>query len=576
MADSENDDEAGGAEPNDANFRIIPPEGERDDVPEDGNATQPDLFSGAKDPAAGKASHVPDSDTADGPEDEAPVPLGGPGPPDNRLESPSPPEPAEPEAETPPAGDAEPGLRTLRVPQMRTGAAGGDPDRDAAAESEPATADSTFEMRTGERPTRSRQVPTKQIRPDAAVGAEVDGESAGPAPPPSVPSPETPPATTGEEAPLIRVIADGDAGTGAASGSEVPAQGVARRIEADVGPAPGMPQELPEPVDARSGVITKVITGLVFGAVALVFIFLGRGGVATLAVILITWVAAEVFILLYRVATPALRADPGALARRPQSNPAAEGVGSTDIAADETAVPPVHTAEEGLDWGDLLVRSPFLVGVAAVAALGVLAYLYGLEAVGILTAAGSLAVVLWFYRPGERPTVPLAESMALTGIVHVGLLGAFALLILRLENGFAIILVTLILAIVFDVASYAWGTAIGTRRLMPDISPNKTLEGLLGGVATTFVAMAVVVILPGSWYEVPFLHSWPDMAALTAAIVVFGILGDLAESLVKRSFGIKDVASFLPGHGGMFDRFDGVLFVLPAAYAVLTVLGVTE
>jgi phosphatidate cytidylyltransferase len=110
-----------------------------------------------------------------------------------------------------------------------------------------------------------------------------------------------------------------------------------------------------------------------------------------------------------------------------------------------------------------------------------------------------------------------------------------------------------------DVAAYYAGRALGRHKLAPTISPNKTVEGSIAGLAGSILAGTLL----GSWLlqrQISFLA----LASLAAAIA--GQLGDLAESALKRSSGVKDSSSLLPGHGGMLDRLDSLIFAAPVFY----------
>ena len=111
---------------------------------------------------------------------------------------------------------------------------------------------------------------------------------------------------------------------------------------------------------------------------------------------------------------------------------------------------------------------------------------------------------------------------------------------------------------VSDSFAYFAGRAFGSHKLAPAISPNKTIEGFFGGLIGT---IAVVVGL-GWLLAMPL----PQMAALGATIAVLGTLGDLVESMMKRQTCIKDSGAIIPGHGGVWDRFDSVLFTAPLVY----------
>src|SRR5262249_14203202 len=114
-----------------------------------------------------------------------------------------------------------------------------------------------------------------------------------------------------------------------------------------------------------------------------------------------------------------------------------------------------------------------------------------------------------------------------------------------------------------DTAQYYTGRRFGRRLLAPAISPKKTMEGALGG----FLAGAAVLLIVGRWW----LPSppWALRALLGMTLVGLGIAGDLFESMLKRSAGVKDSSSLIPGHGGVLDRIDALLFAAPIYYVVL-------
>ena len=116
-----------------------------------------------------------------------------------------------------------------------------------------------------------------------------------------------------------------------------------------------------------------------------------------------------------------------------------------------------------------------------------------------------------------------------------------------------------------DSGAYAFGVSIGKNKLFPKISPKKSWEGLIGGFFTTaLVAWLISMIFP----EVSLFH-WFVIAFITAVMSVFG---DLVESMFKRSIGTKDSGKFLPGHGGVLDRFDGILFAAPVVFVYLEMM----
>ena len=215
-------------------------------------------------------------------------------------------------------------------------------------------------------------------------------------------------------------------------------------------------------------------------------------------------------------------------------------------------------------------RPATLLGVTATVSLMVAAYTEGETAVPLVLALTVIFSLLW-YLAGvvrARPTVNVAVT--LMGFLWTGFLGSFAALLLRLPDrrGIAFLLGAVIATIAYDVGGLFFGSQMGSRPLVPEISPNKTVEGLLGGMVLSLVlTWAIVGALPG-------IHPWtPGKAlALGAMVMVVAPLGDLCESMVKRDLGIKDMGSLIPGHGGVLDRFDTLLFVLPATYYLVRLL----
>lgn len=126
--------------------------------------------------------------------------------------------------------------------------------------------------------------------------------------------------------------------------------------------------------------------------------------------------------------------------------------------------------------------------------------------------------------------------------------------------GFWILFWTMALVWINDTGAYFVGLLWGRHRLAPGISPNKSIEGLIGGAAA---AMPLAVVL-ARWWRLPW---GPGHSLALSVLVVFcGTLGDLVESKLKRLAGVKDSGTLLPGHGGVLDRFDSLMFVLPAVY----------
>jgi phosphatidate cytidylyltransferase len=153
------------------------------------------------------------------------------------------------------------------------------------------------------------------------------------------------------------------------------------------------------------------------------------------------------------------------------------------------------------------------------------------------------------------------------GVAYVGLFGSYAALLLAGPDGVGALIGVVLAVVANDVGALAVGSKLGRRPLAPALSPNKTWEGLAGGAVASVVVSVVVLGMIG-------LAPWDAGSALALGLVVAVVapIGDLCESMIKRDLGVKDMGSVLPGHGGLLDRFDALLFALPAAYYLCRVL----
>ncbi|MGI8619432.1 MAG: phosphatidate cytidylyltransferase [Gemmatimonadaceae bacterium] len=182
-----------------------------------------------------------------------------------------------------------------------------------------------------------------------------------------------------------------------------------------------------------------------------------------------------------------------------------------------------------------------------------------------------LGMAIWLRGPARRPG--LAVAATLFGIMYAGLftyaysiryhsyaIGAVA--------GSILLALPLVITWLTDVGAYLIGRSFGKRKLMPSVSPGKTIAGSLAGL--TFA-------VAGAWLYVTFLlEPYAHLSMRPAAVLAFGLLisvaaqtGDLAESLLKREAGVKNSSGLIPGHGGILDRIDSLLFALPAAVLLL-------
>lgn len=179
-----------------------------------------------------------------------------------------------------------------------------------------------------------------------------------------------------------------------------------------------------------------------------------------------------------------------------------------------------------------------------------------------------------FQHRREDPLVSLADTV-FGAIYPTALLGF--LLELRVARGpdvgnaeaFVLTLAVFLLVWATDIFAYYVGRSVGRRKLSPHVSPNKTWEGAIGGAgAALLVALVLRGVPVGAEPLLAFLD-WPHVAVVAFLCGILGQVGDLAESKLKRSVEVKDSGSILPGHGGLLDRFDALIFVVPVVYLYL-------
>jgi CDP-diglyceride synthetase len=275
----------------------------------------------------------------------------------------------------------------------------------------------------------------------------------------------------------------------------------------------------------------------------------------------------------------------------PEEPPKAKGFGS-ELAT--RVVTGVVMAAGGL----LVLNSgpgPASVLVSIIVSLGVIELCgalrtQGYRPAGLIALLGSVGLVLGAYHGGEaafaavsalvipitllwylagvskaRPAPGVASTFLVFG--YVGIMGGFAGLILAQPDGIGLLLGVVLCCVGYDIGGYLAGSRFGRRHIAPSISPNKTAEGLLAGMATSVVTGVVLVGSISPWGRF-------DALALGVVVAVLAPLGDLCESLIKRDLGVKDLGGLLPGHGGVFDRFDAMLFSLPAVYYLIKLLDV--
>ena len=169
--------------------------------------------------------------------------------------------------------------------------------------------------------------------------------------------------------------------------------------------------------------------------------------------------------------------------------------------------------------------------------------------------------ILWFlFRPGVLETAGPRLGLTIVGLFWVPVFTGFTAALVLLENGFFWLLLACALSFGSDIGALFAGKAWGRHKLYVRISPAKTWEGAVGGVGLATLLSFIFVIYLGP--SVPLSH----LVFMAPLISVFGQCGDLAQSLLKRSVGVKDSGKIMPGHGGFFDRMDALLFVGPPLF----------
>ncbi len=222
---------------------------------------------------------------------------------------------------------------------------------------------------------------------------------------------------------------------------------------------------------------------------------------------------------------------------------------------------------------DLSHREPLVwVGAAGVASLVAVSVTRDIPTTWPLTA-GVLALFatpvvdeLARSRWRHEAAVPSFAEMyrragaAVLGLLYVGWLGSFVMLLREFPDGEEWLLLAIFAAMATDTGAFATGKLLGRHRLAPRISPNKTVEGALGGWAVGVSAVLALHLLPN--IDVAY---W-KLVFLALVVPIMAQLGDLTASVIKRAADVKDFSRLIPGHGGLLDRMDSILFTVPIVY----------
>ncbi len=209
------------------------------------------------------------------------------------------------------------------------------------------------------------------------------------------------------------------------------------------------------------------------------------------------------------------------------------------------------------------MRPAYAVVLAMAAVLVIGAYLEGPAALSFGLLLTTLAAFGWYLIDRQRTEVTRNVGATVLATVYVPFMAAHLALVIRQADHYVgAVMGYAVLTVVYDTFAYGTGVLLGRHPMAPAVSPNKSWEGAAGASAACLLAGAFLLPLWEPWSLAPGL-------ALAGITCVVAPLGDLSESMLKRDLAVKDMGSLLPGHGGMLDRVDALLFMAPALYYVM-------
>ncbi len=212
--------------------------------------------------------------------------------------------------------------------------------------------------------------------------------------------------------------------------------------------------------------------------------------------------------------------------------------------------------------GRTIAAAPLLVGTALMA---VGTWFHGANGLAAGTFAAVLLVLAWRAFSGPKETMRADAYAGVMSLAWIPFLGSFLMLTETDPDGWQRVIVLIVGVVAADTGALAAGMTWGRTPLHTRVSPNKTWEGLAGGLVLATVATAVFAyfLLDGQWWV-------GAVVGLVAALV--SVVGDLAESAIKRSLNIKDMSKLIPGHGGLMDRMDSMFFAAPVVFVALSLM----
>ncbi len=228
------------------------------------------------------------------------------------------------------------------------------------------------------------------------------------------------------------------------------------------------------------------------------------------------------------------------------------------------AIAAIEVARVLAPVGVRVLRVPLLLAVL-VSVPGAL--LLGPTGQALGMSALLITAFLWLLVDRQRTAVTATLGVTVFFGVWVGLFASYASLLVDRPDGALVVLAVVGAVILTDIGGYAFGVPFGRHKVVPSVSPGKSWEGLLGGLVVAVLLAVLVLPRLGDTFS-------PVSAAVVAlAAGGAGFVGDLVQSMVKRDLGVKDLGDVLPGHGGVLDRVDGILFALPVGYYGLALFG---
>jgi len=197
------------------------------------------------------------------------------------------------------------------------------------------------------------------------------------------------------------------------------------------------------------------------------------------------------------------------------------------------------------------VSASFTLVALSILAMTVSSVIYGVTGL-ILSFIGSILInLIYSYISRNKSSFRSIFGISLFTFSYLGIFGSLAMLMLRTEDGAGRVFLFIAITALSDTGGYLIGIVIGKHRIAPNISPNKSYEGLVGSIV--FAALFAILIGP-KFVDIQFSEG----LIIGVVLAISGTVGDLFESSIKRKLGIKDFSTLIPGHGGMFDRLDSL------------------